>query len=72
MTNSDFDVPVMLFEDTETREGTVVDAGTEGTLVGKLGDDFLVEIEVVVPTIVTALLSADKFAITESPPTSGQ
>ena len=74
MTNpSDLNVPVVLFEDTETREGTIVDSGETGMLVGKLGDGlFLVEIEVVVPRIETAVLSADKFAITESPPASGE
>ena len=73
MTNPSNHCPVVLFETVETREGTVVDAGVPGEIVGELGDGlFLVEIEVLVPRIETAVLSADKFAITKSAPNSSQ
>ena len=68
------DAKVMLFEDIETDQGTVVKEGTEGWIVARMGDDFIIEISLEAPELVggyrfeTACLSADKFAITESPP----
>lgn len=68
------DAKVMIFEDIKTDEGTVIEQGAGGYIVERLGDDFIIEFALDAPELVggkrfeTSCLSADRFAITESPP----
>ena len=76
MTNpNDVGAEIMLFGNWKTAKGTELADGAKGTISERDGDDFLIKFpiaDVVVDVAVhyeTVRLSADMFAITESPPT---